>query len=152
MTPLGSQRRIQRHVALLWLLTALFAARVAGQAIQLWFPQPFLPPFGAFQGSSLPYSVLLSTQLLILGAMIWSSWKLQAGELRPTSSTRALVAALGALYMLGSLARIAIGLSWFEAPSWFRAWLPAAFHIVLAGFVLTLAYSFRARSALTEAA
>jgi hypothetical protein len=151
MTPLRSQHRIRRYIALLWLLAALFAARVAGQALQLWFPQPFLPPFAAFQGSDLPYSVLLPTQLLILGAMVWSAWNAQAGELVPAPHTRALITWLGAIYMAGSLARIAIGLTWREAAPWFSAWIPAAFHLVLAGFLVTLAYAFRVRSTLTEA-
>jgi hypothetical protein len=151
MTPLSSQHAIRRRIALLWLLAALFAARVAGQALQLWFPLPFLPPFAAFQGTDLPYSVLLSSQLLILGAMVWSAWNVHAGELVPAAHTRALITWLGAIYMAGSLARIAIGLTWPGAPSWFSAWIPAAFHLVLAGFLVTLAHVFRVRSAPTEA-
>ena len=36
-------------------LSAAFLVRVAGQAVQRWFPQGFLPPFEAWQGSGIPY-------------------------------------------------------------------------------------------------
>jgi hypothetical protein len=41
--------------------------------------------------------------------------------------------------MGGSLARLAVGLVFDQAPAWFTAWIPGAFHVVLAAFVLTLA-------------
>jgi hypothetical protein len=95
--PRSSQNARREH--LLWFLTFLFALRVAGQAIQRWAPQSFLPPFDAFQGSNLPYFVLLGSQIVTLGAM--------------RSAT-------------------------CGAPAWFSTWIPAAFHLVLAGYVLAL--------------
>jgi hypothetical protein len=112
------------------LLTLLFSLRAAGQAIQHWAPQPYLPPFDAFQGSNLPYPVLLGSQIVILGAMAFCN-------LRPPKARRALFW-FGSFYMVGSLARIAVGLAVPGAPAWFTAWIPAAFHLVLAGYVLTL--------------
>jgi hypothetical protein len=109
----------------------LFSLRVAGQAIQRWAPQPWLPPFDAFQGSSLPYWFLLSVQLLILGAMVFCN-------LRRPRSGRVLLW-LGGLYMAGSLLRIIVGLALPDAHPWFRAWIPGAFHVVLAAYLLALA-------------
>ena len=108
--------------------------RVAGQAIQQWAPQSFLPPFAAFQGSNLPYPVLLASQVLILGVMIFCN-------LRPPAGMRSgsVLLWLGYIYMSGSLLRIAVGVTVPPAPAWFSAWIPAAFHVVLAGYVLTLA-------------
>jgi hypothetical protein len=51
------------YVSTGWLLSAMFAARVLGQLLQRWMPQPFLPPAEALQGSSLPYTALLSSLL-----------------------------------------------------------------------------------------
>jgi len=99
----------------LWSLSFLFALRLLGQAVQRWAPQDFLPVFGAFQGSELPYWLLLSAQL---------AWA-------------------GVIYMAGSLARIAVGLAVPAAPDWFRTWIPAVFHVVLAAYVLTLALCHR---------
>ena len=119
--------------------TLLFAGRVAGQAIQTWAPQPWLPPLERWQGSSLDYSVLLGTQLLMLAAMAWASvraWR-EVLVVRPTLGRVLLW--LGAIYMAGSIARIAVGLAVPGAPPWFSTWIPAIFHLVLAGFVLALA-------------
>jgi len=126
-----------------WLLTTLFAARVLGQAIQRWAPQPFLPPFSEFQGSSLPYWSLLSAQLLILAVMGFVSRRVQTGTFAPGPRTGTALAWLGGAYMTGSIARIAVGLAVPGAPDWFRTWIPAVFHIVLATFVLTLAFYHR---------
>jgi hypothetical protein len=122
--------------ALLWALTLLFAARVAGQALQEWRPQSFLPPADAFQGSNLPYGLLLAVQLAILGAMAYVSAR--AGGMAPRPRLGKWLAAAGALYMAVALGRVALGLLAPDAPAWFRAWIPAAFHVVLAGFVLVV--------------
>lgn len=116
---------------LLWLLTFLFSLRVAGQAIQHWAPQAWLPPFGAFQGSNLSYPVLLSSQIVILAAMVFCNLRRPAGG-------RALFW-FGVIYMTGSLARIAVGLAVPDAHAWFRAWISGVFHIVLAAYLLVLA-------------
>jgi hypothetical protein len=121
---------------LLWILTLLFSARLAGQALQQWMPLAFLPPADAFQGSSLPYWILLSAQLAILGLMAYASARTGRMALRPRLG-RWLLAA-GALYMAVALGRIAIGLLAPEAAAWFRAWIPAFFHVVLAAFVLAV--------------
>jgi len=129
----------QSYAAVLWLLTSLFTVRVLGQAVQHWAPQPFLPPFSQFQGSSLPYGLLLSVQLVILALMGFVSWRVQTGKFVPSLRAGMVLEWLGGIYMAGSLTRIAVGLAVPAAPDWFRTWIPAIFHIVLAGFVLTLA-------------
>jgi hypothetical protein len=130
---------MERRLAfLLWLFTALFAARVAGQAIQRWVPQAFLPPFDAFQGSNLPYWQLLSVQIVILAIMCVIAWRAQRNALAAHRRTGRVLAWAGGIYMAGSLGRIAVGALWRDAPAWFSAWIPAFFHVVLAAFVLTL--------------
>jgi hypothetical protein len=131
--------RSPRYAALLWALTMLFALRVLGQAIQRWLPQPYLPPFGMFQGSGLQYAVLLSAQLTILGLMIRAAWRVGSGTLHPSPGQLKALTGFGALYMAGSVLRIIIGLAVPTASNWFKAWIPAFFHLVLAGFVITLA-------------
>ena len=121
------------------ILTVLFAGRVAGQAIQAWVPQPWLPPFERWQGSSLDYSLLLGIQLVILLAMAWASvraWR-EVLKVRPTLGR--ILSWFGAIYMAGSVARIVVGLAAPDAPAWFSTWISAVFHLVLAGFVLALA-------------
>jgi hypothetical protein len=124
-------------------LTALFGLRVLGQVIQRWAPQSFLPPFAAFQGSQLPYPFLLSAQLLILGWMIGSCRLAKVAAPAVVYPWTLALACFGTLYMASSLARIAIGLSVPTAAAWFRAWISEFFHIVLAAFVLLVAYERR---------
>lgn len=67
-------RTTPASTGLLWGLTALFALRVFAQALQYWAPIDSLPDVAAFQGSNLPYPVLLSSQLLILLLMCRGAW------------------------------------------------------------------------------
>jgi hypothetical protein len=134
---------VRPYAGLLWLLSFLFALRVLGQALQRWLPQPFLPPFNAFQGSGLPYWLLLSAQVAILALMIHVSRGVQAGTLTAGRRIKAALSWFGWIYMTGSLLRIAIGLTLPAAPAWFSTWIPALFHVVLAGFVLTLSSYYR---------
>ena len=129
----------RNYAAWLWLFSILFALRVLGQALQLWLPQPYLPPFRAFQGSGLPYWLLLSAQLAILAVMARLAWRAQRGILQPGPRMGRILTWAGGIYMCGSLARIAVGLFVPGAPAWFSTWIPAIFHVVLAAFVLTLA-------------
>ena len=131
------------YAALLWLLTMAFAMRVLGQALQRWAPQPFLPPFDAFQGSNLPYGLLLSVQLVILVVMTIVCRRVQTGSLAPSARAGTVLMWAGWIYVTVSVARIVVGLSWPAAPAWFSTWIPAVFHVVLAAYVLTLAYYHR---------
>lgn len=139
MPPTTDRTILIRYSGLLYLLASLFLLRVAGQAVQYWHPLTFLPPFGGFQGSSLPYAVLLPIQLLILVCMYRAAWRLGAGRLLPDGRTGRRLMIIGAIYMVGSLVRIAIGLTVAGANTWFTSWIPALLHVVLAAFVLTLA-------------
>lgn len=123
---------------LLLLLSLLFALRVLGQAVQFWTTVPWLPSFESFQGSGLPYRVLLPAQLLILGFMARHSWRVQHAKVEPRRERGHVLLWLGGTYLAGSLGRIAIGLV-PGAPEWYRAWIPGAFHVVLAGYVVILA-------------
>jgi hypothetical protein len=127
------------RVLALTLLTALFAGRIAAQAVQRIWPQSWLPAFEAFQGSRLPYWALLSAQLLILIAMVHFSRGVACGMFHPSGRTRTVLQWFGGLYLLGSVARILVGLLVAGAPPWFSTWIPAVFHLALAGWVLTLA-------------
>ena len=136
--------------AILWTLSALFALRVGGQLLQRWAPLAFLPPFEAFQGSRLPYWLLLPSQLVILAIMARISWRVATRSLAKNPRIGKILAWLGGLYMAGSLARLGIGLATPGAPHWFTSWISGVFHLVLAGFVLTLAAFHLQRDAATH--
>lgn len=127
------------YVIAMLLLAGLFSLRVAGQAVQHWAPQDFLPDFGAFQGSSLPYTVLLIFQLIILGWMARTILRVGRGATTPNRRVGLWLAWFGGLYMAGSILRIVVGLAIPSAPAWFSTWIPALFHVVIAGFVVVAA-------------
>ena len=129
-----------RHVFLMTILTGLFALRVTAQAVQFWAPQSFLPSFEQFQGSSLGYSTLLLSQLLILALMLRTCLRVAGGLSVPQASLGRGLAWIGGLYMTGSIVRIVVGVAVVSAHPWFSAWIPAFFHLVLASFVLTAAH------------
>jgi hypothetical protein len=129
-----------RHAAVMSLLIGLFSLRVAGQAVQHWLPQDWLPEFGEFQGSGLPYSGLLTLQLLILVVMARTCVRISGRTSTPSRSQGVGLVWFGGVYMLGSIARIAVGIGLPAAPDWFTAWMPAFFHLILAAFVLTAAH------------
>jgi len=122
-----------------WVLTLLFTLRIAGQALQSWSPQAFLPSADNFQGSALPYGLLLTVQLLILVVMVRTNVRIRSGVLVPRRRLGAWLASAGTLYMAIALGRIAVGLLVPDAHVWFRTWIPAFFHVVLAGYVLMAA-------------
>jgi hypothetical protein len=124
---------------LLPLLIGLFSLRVLAQAIQYLAPQVWLPPFEQLQGSSLPYPLLLAAQLAILWLMFRLARRILAGRMKPERRPGVLLAILGGVYLTAALTRMAVGVALPTAAAWFRAWIPGAFHIVLAAFVLTLA-------------
>jgi len=132
-------RRWRLCAGAMWVLTVLFSLRVFGQAVQRWVPQPWLPPFTAWQGSSTPYPLLLSIQLLILGAMATTAHRAWHGHTIARRSAMKWLTGLGALYVTVALARIVIGISIETAPAWFRAWISGVFHVVLAAFLLAFA-------------
>ena len=147
-SPLPPASSLAGYSTVLWLLCALFGLRVAGQAIQYWAPHPALPPFEAFQGSGLPYALLLSVQLVVLAWMGHLARQVSTGRMHPRLRTGRVLAWLGRLYFACMLARLAIGLAFDTGSAWFEAWIPAVFHLALAAFVLTLSAYHRRISAL----
>ena len=144
----AADARCRRYAWALGALTGLFALRVAGQALQRWAPLPDLPAFDEFQGSALPYWLLLAIQLFLLALMGSITSDVAAGTRRRNRHAARVLAWLGGIYMAGSLGRIAAGLVLADPAPWFTAWIPAFFHVILAGFVLTLAaYHATVRSA-----
>jgi hypothetical protein len=116
----------------LTLLTVLFFARVAGQALVALSGLSWLPPMSAWYSGLLPYRFLLPTQILILAAQVAIDWQVLRG------------AGFFALPhpRLGHALR---GFAWVYAFAMLVRWLvtgthgiPIVFHWVLAGYLFTL--------------
>lgn len=124
---------------MLGLLTGLFALRITAQLVQYATPTRLLPPFDAWQGSGLAYPVLLTSQLLILVAMVFGTGAVHR-RVRARKSVGRWLIVLGAVYFASMSARLVLGLTALADITWFAKPLPAVFHMVLAGYMLTLGH------------
>ncbi len=118
------------------ILSMAFLLRVIGQAVQWWVPQPWLPPFDAWQGSGIPYPVLLAFQaaILVLQAYVLTRMA-QAHRMMGLRASRALIV-LGAVYFAVMALRLLAGLAIWTDTHWFTSWISIVFHLVLATIVM----------------
>jgi hypothetical protein len=122
-----------------WLLTALFAVRVAGQVLVALRSPTWLPPMHDW--NLVPYRVLLPVQLVILGVMIWidASFSTDAGP--PVSRTEAFgwaLIAFSAVYAGSMVVRYCIRMRRRPEARWFGGTIPMVFHLVLATYLYGL--------------
>ncbi|MEM8926380.1 MAG: hypothetical protein AAGD35_22980 [Actinomycetota bacterium] len=122
-------------------LAALFVARVVAQLVQSVTTVDALPPFDAWQSGALPYPALLASQVAIVGAQALVIRAIAERRFSLAPGRRALLAALGAVYLVFMVFRLIAGLTFLDGDGWFDAFLPSVFHIVLAAFVLVTAWA-----------
>ena len=118
------------------MLLALFCFRVLVQLLQLLFPVAYLPPFAAWHSESLPYSVLLLSQLLIVILMTFVCIRFSQGRVTPNRFLGGVLLVTGTIYLVVMLVRLFIGVFVLPDHHWFGQLLPAGFHLVLAIFML----------------
>ena len=134
-----------RYLPWLLALTVLFVLRVLAQAVQWAAPVAFLPPFDAWQGSALPYPVLLTTQVAVIALLVRVLFLVRADAVRPASWKHNACFILGGAYFAVMAIRLVAGLTFLSDVEWFARSLPALFHVVLATFVLLFGhYLYRA--------
>lgn len=131
----------RRRAAVLWILLALFVLRVLGQLLVVAGVAPFLPPMDEWQSGLLPYPLLLTSQILIIG----------------------LLATVSAQFTRGSGYFVRCH-GWLASPLWITGWIyaigmvvrytllrrdviPVVFHIVLATFLLAVAHHHKRATA-----
>ena len=117
-------------------LSVAFLFRVVGQAVQRWAPLPFLPPFDAWQGSGLPYGILLATQIIILGALGYVLTGMAQGRRMLGRRASRIVIGVGALYFAVMAVRLLIGITLAPDSHWFTAWISTALHLALATIII----------------
>ena len=123
----------------LWLLTGLFAFRVAAQPAALVFDR-LLPSFNSWDGGVLPYPVLLVTQLVILGWLARTAWRFNLGRATPRRSIGRAALVFGGVYFAAMFLRLLLGATVLSDVRWFASPLPAFFHLVLATYLLVYGY------------
>lgn len=123
----------------LWLLTALFAMRVAGQTLVATRSPRWLPPMEDW--NLVPYRVLLPIQLVILGVMVWIDASFSAGSGPPTQRSEAfgwLLVGFSAVYAGSMFVRYGVRMRWRPDARWFGGTIPMVFHLVLATYLYAL--------------
>jgi hypothetical protein len=88
----------------------------------------------------LPYPVLVAIQVIIVAAAVEVIRKLARGDLPPRHKWALWLLGSGAIYFIAMAFRLVAGLTFLADSAWFAASLPAFFHLVLTGIVLTLGH------------
>jgi hypothetical protein len=127
------------HLILLSILTVAFLFRVAAQLVQALWPVEVLPSFESWHSATLPYPMLLATQIAILATQVCVIAAIARNSHQPRRLVGQVLRVLGGLYLAFMLFRLAAGMTFLQHLPWFQARLPTIFHLVLATFVLVLA-------------
>jgi hypothetical protein len=120
----------------LWMFSALFLARVAGQLYVRRLHPVWLPPTEQWNLS--PYHLLLPTQLAILGVMAWIDVSFSVGSGPPVDAGERfgqVALALSYVYAAGMAVRYAVRMARRPEERWFGGTIPIVFHQVLAAYL-----------------
>lgn len=128
------------HASGLTALLLLFVFRVLAQLLQAIAPVDVLPEFHQWQGSGIPYPLLLVVQLFIIAVAARIIHGIQAGTMKPQIHTGRILLVIGVMYFVVMLARLLLGLTLLTTVSWFAKLIPAFFHLVLACMVLLVGH------------
>jgi len=124
---------------ILWLLTGLFAVRVAGQILVASRSPAWLPPTD--QWNLVPYRVLLPVQLVVLAVMIWIDASFSGAAGPPGDRTEALgwlLVGFSAVYAGAMAIRYVVRMRRRPEARWFGGTIPIVFHLVLATYLFAL--------------
>lgn len=123
----------------LWLLTALFVVRVAGQVLVVLRAPGWLPPME--QWNLIPYRALLPIQLVFIAVMVWIDVSFETGS--GTVAERhwgfgIFLIALSTVYAAVMVVRYVVRMRRRPEERWFGGTIPIVFHIVLASYLYML--------------
>lgn len=133
---------MSRHLPTLVLLGLAFWGRVAAQLVQYRYDVTWLPAFDSWQSGALPYGVLVAAQLTIIAVQVGVIVAVYRRVPLLTRRRILVVATLAAVYAAGMTFRLVAGLTFWADNSWFEAWLPTVFHLVLAAFLFVVAHHY----------
>ena len=121
----------------------LFALRVLAQPLAAHWPTDMLPSFDDWYSATLPYSVLLVSQGVILVIGLYLSWRVFSHRLALMPVLGNWLYRFGWVYWLVMFARLMFGITILNGVHWFAQTLPALFHLLLANFLMLLGDDLR---------
>jgi len=95
-----------------------------------------LPRFESWHSGVLPYPALVAAQLLIIAWFARTTLRFGNGDVVPSYRRGIFFLAFGGVYFLLMLTRLLLGLTTMRNSRWFTSYLPTAFHLVLASWLL----------------
>ena len=131
---------------LLWILTALFVLRVAGQVLVVLRAPSWLPPME--QWNLLPYPILLPIQLVFVGVMLWIDVSFTRGHgvaVEASDAFGVFLIGFSWLYAASMVVRYAVRMGRRPGERWFGGTIPIVFHIVLASYLYVLGSFYATR-------
>ena len=139
----GDARRFPVHAVVGTVLLAVFVFRVFAQLLQFYAPTTALPAFAAWESGALPYPLLVAAQAVIILVSVALIVALFRRRLHPNRKLGIILLVAGSLYLAGMVFRLVAGYTFLADVPFFSDHLPAYFHIVLAGLVLTFGDFYR---------
>lgn len=124
------------YTKLLLIPYILFIVRVSIQLIQYFVPLGWLPAFESWHTDTIPYGILLISQIIIISIFSLTIWRISLNKITPHNITGKFLLSLGIIYFIFMLFRLVGGLTFLVDNSWFAQFLPAFFHLVLASFII----------------
>jgi hypothetical protein len=116
----------------------LFCFRVLAQFLQSIVHIPLLPQFHAWHSSTIPYAWLLGSQIMIIVVSLAVITQVRRGSYACRSWRGKFLIWSGGIYFTLMCLRFVLSITVLGSHPWFGATLPAFFHMVLAGFLITL--------------
>ena len=142
------------HGRALAILTLLFALRVLGQALVVFFSVGWLPPTEHWFSGLIRYPILLGIQLVMLAVMVKIAsdiWRARGFFAKPRPGCSRFLVACSILYAASMVLRYALTMTYRPEMPWFGDTIPIFFHFVLAAFVYTWGKFHSARDILAIA-
>jgi hypothetical protein len=128
------------HGRALAILTLLFALRVLGQALVVFFSVDWLPPTERWFSGLIRYPVLLGIQLVMLAGMVKITsdiWRGRGFFAKPRPSWSGFLVVCSMFYAGSMVLRYALTMTYRPEMRWLGGTIPIFFHFVLAAFLYT---------------
>jgi hypothetical protein len=127
------------HGPVLAILTLLFALRVLGQALVVFFYIDWLPSSEHWFSGLIRYPILLGIQLVMLAGMVKVAsdiWR-ATGVAKPRPEWARFLLVCSLIYAGSMILRYVLVMIYRPEMRWFGGTIPIFFHFVLAGFLYT---------------